>query len=447
MSSCQRSRAIRFLQQSHDINESHTYTSPGSFGATPSAITKIANYLREQSEARPDTFILYAYPQLLDKSREAVASLLNVPVDTCVFVANATTGVNTVLRNIVWNDDGKDEILYFSTIYAACGNTVTYVSESTGKVMGREIKITYPLSHASYIAAFEDTIAAAKAEGKRPRLAIFDTVSSVPGVRVPHEELLRICASNSILSMVDAAHGVGHIPLDLSLLQPDFLVSNCHKWLFVPRGCAVLHVPFKNQHFIRSTLPTSHGFAPRGQNPQWTTNFEFVGTVDYTPFCCVSQAIKWRQEVCGGEETIFEYCNDLLGRGTKIVADALGGDASTVLQNENLEEDGDLQACLLSMVRLPISGVWDKEEAAKILAWLKETMIREYKTFIFFTFFQGAFYVRLSAQVYLDEDDFKWAGEALKSVCARVKKGEWEGQEKQRLQVHDVEEAKGKAVE
>lgn len=161
----------------------------------------------------------------------------------------------------------------------------------------------------------------------------------------------------------------------------------------------------------------------------------------------MSEAIKWRQEVCGGEETIFEYCNDLLRKGTKIVADALGGDASTVLQNQNFEKDGDLQACLLSMVRLPISGVSDKEEAAKILAWLKETMVREYKTFIFFAFFQGAFYVRLSAQVYLDEEDFKWAGEALKSVCARVEKGEWEGQGKQGLQVHDVEEARGKAVE
>jgi selenocysteine lyase/cysteine desulfurase len=54
---------------------------------------------------------------LLDVSRAAVAKLLNAPVETVVYVPNATNGVNTVLRNLVWNPDGKDEILYFNTIY------------------------------------------------------------------------------------------------------------------------------------------------------------------------------------------------------------------------------------------------------------------------------------------------------------------------------------------
>lgn len=54
-----------------------------------------------------------------------MGKLLNVPTSTVVFVPNATTGVNTVLRNLVWNEDGKDEILYFSTIYGACGLTAS----------------------------------------------------------------------------------------------------------------------------------------------------------------------------------------------------------------------------------------------------------------------------------------------------------------------------------
>jgi hercynylcysteine S-oxide lyase len=53
----------------------------------------------------------------LDESRAAVAKLIDAPAETVVFVPNATTGVNTVLRNLQWNEDGKDEILYFNTIY------------------------------------------------------------------------------------------------------------------------------------------------------------------------------------------------------------------------------------------------------------------------------------------------------------------------------------------
>jgi len=39
--------------------------------------------------------------------------------------------VNTVLRNLVRNHDGKDEILYFSTIYGACGKAVDYICEAS----------------------------------------------------------------------------------------------------------------------------------------------------------------------------------------------------------------------------------------------------------------------------------------------------------------------------
>ena len=96
----------------------------GSFGTIPRAIREKQRQYQDASEARPDEFIRYTYPRTLDESREALGKLLNVPTDTVVFVPNATTGINTVLRNLAWNEDGKDEVLYFSTIYGACGLTV-----------------------------------------------------------------------------------------------------------------------------------------------------------------------------------------------------------------------------------------------------------------------------------------------------------------------------------
>jgi selenocysteine lyase/cysteine desulfurase len=76
----------------------------------------------DKSEERPDAFIRYSYPVLLDESRKAIADYLNAPVGNCVFLSNATTGVNTVLRNIVFKPG--DVIIYFATIYGACGKSV-----------------------------------------------------------------------------------------------------------------------------------------------------------------------------------------------------------------------------------------------------------------------------------------------------------------------------------
>lgn len=420
---------------SHPQKCPETHISPGSFGTHPRAIRDVATHFRDECELRPDPFIRYAYPQLLDTSRAAVAGLLNVDVNTCVFVPNATTGVNTVLRNIVWNPAGTDEILTFNTIYGACGRTVSYVCSTTGLASNREITTNYPLSTTTYASLFRSAIAASRAAGKVPRVAIFDAVASHPGVRIPFEALTAICKEEGILSLIDAAHGIGHIPLDLSALDPDFFVSNCHKWLFTPRGCAVFYVPLRNQAIIRSTLPTSHGYqpllaagdeAPRNPlppnpKPPFVANFEFVGTIDSTPYLCVAAAIKWREQVCGGEAAIFEYCSTLVRAGAQTVAAALGTEA---LENE----EGDLQDCCMAMVRLPIEGVDAAQEAAA-LQWAQETLVTEFKTFLAIGVLQGAFWVRLSGQVYLDGDDFEWAGKVLKEVCERVNKGEFLGKE------------------
>ena len=79
---------------------------------------KVQQLFRDQTESRPDAAIRYVNPELLDKSRAAVAEYLHVPTDTCVFVPNATTGVNTVLRSLVFKPG--DVIIYFATIYGAC---------------------------------------------------------------------------------------------------------------------------------------------------------------------------------------------------------------------------------------------------------------------------------------------------------------------------------------
>lgn len=44
------------------------------------------------AEAAPDKFLRYQYVDLLDKARERISVILNVPVDECVFVTNATLG-------------------------------------------------------------------------------------------------------------------------------------------------------------------------------------------------------------------------------------------------------------------------------------------------------------------------------------------------------------------
>lgn len=92
----------------------------------------------------------------------------------------------------------------------------------------------------------------------------------------------------------------------------------------------------------------------------------------------------------------------------------------------------------MAMVRLPIDVAGAKEIAAKagvqeadvgavVRDWMSKVLIDDYGTFIQTLFYDGAWWTRLSAQVYLEMADFEWAAGTLKKVCQRIDGGEWTG--------------------
>jgi selenocysteine lyase/cysteine desulfurase len=419
----------------------------GSFGSAPNVIMAKRAHYQAQYELRPDPFIRRDVPRLLDESRAAVAKLINAPVQSVVFVSNSTEGINTVLKNLRWNEDGKDVMIGFNTMYDACARAGDFVVDYfKGKVGVTEIALTYPLEDDEIIALFKDRVKQVEGQGKRARLALFDVVSSNPGVLFPWETMVSVCRELGIISLVDGAQSIGMVHLDMTATSPDFLVSSCHKWLHVPRGCAVFHVPERNQHLIPSSLGTSRGYAPQNDSREGRTqpmpddgtgknhfvrNFEWTGTRDDSPLLCVKDAIAWRRDVLGGEDRIIAYLRDLNLRGIRHIAEKLG---TTYLQNKS----GTLTNCGMGNVALPLwvgeegkgrapkgQAVLSKEDALKAFNWMQDKMFDEYRTFMALWVRWGRFWVRISAQVYLELDDYDWASVVLGELVQRVAKGEF----------------------
>jgi selenocysteine lyase/cysteine desulfurase len=313
---------------------------------------------------------------------------------------------------------------------------VKYITETT-PAESKQIEYTYPVSDATLCSKFESAIEDLEAQGKNPRLAIFDTIASLPGVRMPFEELTKLCRKHEVLSLLDAAHSVGAIPVDIGKLDPDFFVSNCHKWLFVPRGCAVFYTAERNHKIMRSTLPTSHGFVPQPaedgsdaiiRNPlppneksEFVRSFEFVGTMDNSPFLCVPAALEWRKKLTWqdktGENAVYAYLGHLAREAGRIVSSKLN---TEVMDNE----ESTLTNCMFSNVRLPLDFLRDAhgdfDQGVKLAQQLSETLVKNYDTFMAIIFYGDAWWVRLSAQVYLTTKDFEWAGDTLDEICGKL---------------------------
>lgn len=195
------------------------------------------------ADLRPDPYIRKKHAELLDEARADVAKLLNAAKNECVFVKNATTGVATVLYNL--NFQAGEALIYFEPIYGAVEKGVVSLQEHS-PLQARKVEFQFPIAENELERRFREVVRKTREEGLKVRAAVVDAIVSLPGVRFPFERFVAVCREEGILSVIDGAHGIGQIHLDMAELQPDFFVSNCHKYADSP-GSYRRNGPYREQ--------------------------------------------------------------------------------------------------------------------------------------------------------------------------------------------------------
>jgi L-cysteine/cystine lyase len=78
--------------------------------------------------------------------------------------------------------------------------------------------------------------------GPRTRLVFVSHVTSVSGLRLPAADICRLAHGKGVPVMLDGAHAVGQLPVDVETLGCDFYTASGHKWLLGPQGTGFLFV-------------------------------------------------------------------------------------------------------------------------------------------------------------------------------------------------------------
>ena len=107
----------------------------------------------------------------------------------------------------------------------------------------------------------------------------------------------------NIKLFIDGSHAVGQIPLDMKDLDPDYYISNGHKWLSSSHGSAFLYVKKSLQFEIHSPITSIY----YGQGFQ--KEFQYTATRDYTSMFTFMPAIDFHLEL--KDENIWKYNNNL----------------------------------------------------------------------------------------------------------------------------------------
>lgn len=289
----------------------------GSFGSTPITVMEEQTRLREMIEGDPVRFFERDYIPMMKSSIIKLAEFMNADPEGMTFVKNTTEGVNTVLRSLVLNPG--DEIIVTNHSYQACWNAVDFVTERAG---AKTVVVDIPFRIKDEEEILESVMGAVS---ERTVLALLDTVTSATGLRMPFEKLVSSLQSLGVDVLLDAAHGPGIVPLDLSELGAAYCTGNCHKWLCTPKGSAFLHIRSDLKSKIRP-LSISHGASLEGTDQErFEFEFGWPGTQDPTPWLCIPLAIDFIGGLVeGGWSAIMERNKTLAIEGRKILCNALG---------------------------------------------------------------------------------------------------------------------------
>jgi isopenicillin-N epimerase len=225
------------------------------------------------------------FEALLDASRRSLAAFVGAQADELVFVPNATTGVNAVLRSLSFNSG--DELLTTNQEYNACRNALDFIASRTGATVVIAT-IPFPLESPHQIVE-----AVIERVSSKTRLALLDHVTSKTGLIFPLQQLVRELAARNVDTLVDGAHAPGMVLLNLHEIGATYYTGNCHKWLCTPKGAAFLYVRRDRQSAIHP-LTISHGAnSRRTHKSRFQLEFDWMGTDDPTAYLCVPEAIEF----------------------------------------------------------------------------------------------------------------------------------------------------------
>lgn len=354
-----------------------TYLNHGAFGLTPNAVIKAQDCWRAQIERDPTAFFGFEVEAALRQAAAAVAKAIGAAAEDLVFVENATSGINAVLRMLDF--EPGDEILITSLTYPAMRKAASYVAARTGARLV-EVPITLPLlDDATLLRAVASRLS------HRTKLALFDHIASHSALVLPVATLTRLAQEAGARVIIDGAHVPGMAPLDVTAIGADWYIGNLHKWFFVPRSCGFLWAA-KDRQAGTHPLAISHGY---GQG--FRVEFEWTGTRDVTAALAAPAALDFHARLGGPQ---------LMARNAALAREA----GAMLAQAWGTEMTGpaDHFAAMVTM-RLPLTGTVDGARAEALMRDLGT----QHRIAAPVVVLEGAAWVRISAQAYNAIGDYE----------------------------------------
>ena len=284
------------------LDSTITFLNHGSFGATPKAVFDVFQEWQRKVELEPVEFFMWQMYDYLAEARTVLGEFVGVPANDVAFVENATTGVNIVARSLPF--EAGDEIVETNHIYGACDKTFKFICDKTG---AKQVVVDIPMP------CEDDEMVELiwSAVTPKTKLIFLSHLTSPTALKLPVEEICKRAREAGIWTLIDGAHVLGQIDLDIKAIGADFYTGNCHKWLNSPKHAGFLYVRPELQNMIES-LVISWGFDEDHNKvgSQFLSRLQLQGTRSQAAYLSVPASIEFQRK--HDWATVRECCHELV---------------------------------------------------------------------------------------------------------------------------------------
>ncbi len=382
------------------IDPDVVYLNHGSFGACPKSVLEAQVIHSLKAERELVRFYVQDAWSKIDRSRIALSWMVQCNPQDLVFVHNATTGVATVLENLDLKPG--DELLVTNCEYQACLNNFERIAKRTGaKVV--VANIPWPI---------EDDVDLVEAVHSkvtdRTKIVLLSLITSSTGIRFPVEVLIPSLKERGVETLLDAAHGPGCVPMDISAWGAAYTTGNAHKWLCAPKGAAFLHVRSDLQDGFtplvvsNDALKLEEASAKTNRTP-FMHAFDYAGTDDVSMYLTIADSIEWLEAAHpDGIDGVMERNRAMCLEARKIICDRLG--VEPPLPESMIGP--------LATIDLPSGNMTAPE--------IKQRLLDDYHIQVpVWGTPAGTVSVRISVQVYNSMEQYEYLADALHAILKR----------------------------
>ncbi len=223
--------------------------------------------------------------------RMKVASFLGADAGEIVLTNNTTEGLGWVSHGLDFAEG--DEIV--TTVHFQPYNACLKFLRDRKNITLSVIDLPTPgKSEQEIIDAFASAIT------PNTKMFCFCHINYATGLRMPVKEICALARANGITTLVDAAHALGQIDVDVKDLGADFYATSPHKWLCAPPGTGVLYMRDEMQEQVWPSVTEMYLATP--ESPITWSNFSIRGQQCTPAYAGILDAMDFQNAI--GKETI-----------------------------------------------------------------------------------------------------------------------------------------------